>query len=1441
MADIRITPAASVMAFTSSLAFKETFTQSASGSITLYGSGSTGRTNLFAVDGNNGRLFSIDDDLSNSLFSVNTIAGLPVIEAFADNTVNIGKYGAYSFVATGSGDARIGSGSVMFVSASGAILMNTSTIATVGGFTNTTLVIKQLADGLFGGGLQIEENGTTSLAYFGSDGNTFRIGTSYRTTGAYRPISFATSGTERLRITNEGNFGFGTTTPVNSAGYTTLTVNGSSGGQITWNTANSVVGAIYNSSTALNIYSSAGFPIRFEAGGTEKMRITETGNVGIGTTSPASILNTAGAGQGITHDDSTAGKGYIRFRNGGTQLAFFGIAGSWEGSSLQDAMIAAETGLNIRFYTNGSATTKMFISGSGDVGIGTTNPGFKTTISADITKDGDLTNGTAQLSLQGSTASTKKMLLGYDTNSNGFGFIKAGNYGVTWTSLSLQPDGGNVGIGITNPGAKLHVSNGDSSLALFGPNTTWGAYLYVGASPSVIGTGAAQVITTDGNLHLDSATAKNTYINYYSQTDTFINVLSGKVGVGTSAPQGKLSVDGGDIRFNYGNAAANYYIYFNHNNSYDGGVLWARNNSTLDWQMVNTSPNGDFWMYSYGTSTVAFTLQRSSSNVGIGTTSPGTRLDVRYDDGVTSGEHNVLASFSRSGTGPLVIGYRADGTSVSSALIRIGDSLPLTIGTTSANQAFTLLNSGNVGIGTTNPTYRLEAHNNATANAALLYSSTSETTVAIGSTSNSNNANVIWYTDSGTGQIFRGGTGFSAWAGALSLNIYNSNGPIGFHPGATANVLYLTTGGLVGIGITTPQAPLSFANSVGNKIDFYHSTVSTGDRYGIQVQSDQLIIHSGAGGLSTGGILLGKSTTSTFTEAMRITNGGNVGIGTTSPTYKFEVSDGTRTGIINPNATLDGIFIGIKQAKPLVFGTNDAERMRITSAGLVGIGTTNVTSTLTVRTAANSVVGISDNTGIPRIGGYLDNGTLDELQIDSKLLYISNDNNTTMAISGSKVLIGLTSTVLTNKLVVQGDIWCTGITGSIITPGSNTQVLYNNAGTWDGASGLVYSSGNVIINGTTAINPASNRGNLTINGTSAILNFGISNTESGYIFHNGTNLDISQVLAQPLRFLTTNTVRMCIDASGNVGIGVTNPSGKLHIYGADTIVTLTNTNASGYGEFQFYEGASLKVDMFVVGSSLSTYAGANSFIIYQNSNAPIAFYTNGNNERMRITGAGNVGIGTTNPSTKLDVVGTNIRTDKAFMSQGSNATWSGAACFMDYISASSYGRIGVYDYGEPTWQNLYVGGGGKVGIGTTTFTYKLNLLGDLYITGGSIGVGVAPNSTDGRIDASNDIVAYSTSDIRFKENIQRIPNALEKVNTLSGNTFTWKPDPELTKLHGFEGNDVGIIAQEIEAILPDIVTTRDSGYKAVKYEKLVPLLIEAIKELTDKVNKLENR
>jgi len=150
--------------------------------------------------------------------------------------------------------------------------------------------------------------------------------------------------------------------------------------------------------------------------------------------------------------------------------------------------------------------------------------------------------------------------------------------------------------------------------------------------------------------------------------------------------------------------------------------------------------------------------------------------------------------------------------------------------------------------------------------------------------------------------------------------------------------------------------------------------------------------------------------------------------------------------------------------------------------------------------------------------------------------------------------------------------------------------------------------------------------------------------------------------------------------------------------------------------------------------------------------------------------------------------------------------------------------------------------------GGTTINGEGNLRFDgsaLKITGSvaissSLAVGnITPSATVGRIDASNDVVAYSTSDIRLKENITPILNPIAKIEAIGGYTFDWKPEHK--DLHGFEGHDVGVIAQEIEVIMPEVVTTRDSGYKAVKYEKLVPLLIEAIKDLQKQVDELKNR
>ena len=109
------------------------------------------------------------------------------------------------------------------------------------------------------------------------------------------------------------------------------------------------------------------------------------------------------------------------------------------------------------------------------------------------------------------------------------------------------------------------------------------------------------------------------------------------------------------------------------------------------------------------------------------------------------------------------------------------------------------------------------------------------------------------------------------------------------------------------------------------------------------------------------------------------------------------------------------------------------------------------------------------------------------------------------------------------------------------------------------------------------------------------------------------------------------------------------------------------------------------------------------------------------------------------------------------------------------------------------------------------------------------GVGIS-----GALHVGGDITAFSASDISLKENITPISNAVDKVRSISGNTFTWN---EKSVYNGEEGT--GIIAQEIEALgLPGVTETRENGTKAVRYDRLVPLLIDAIKELDGKIKSL---
>ena len=145
--------------------------------------------------------------------------------------------------------------------------------------------------------------------------------------------------------------------------------------------------------------------------------------------------------------------------------------------------------------------------------------------------------------------------------------------------------------------------------------------------------------------------------------------------------------------------------------------------------------------------------------------------------------------------------------------------------------------------------------------------------------------------------------------------------------------------------------------------------------------------------------------------------------------------------------------------------------------------------------------------------------------------------------------------------------------------------------------------------------------------------------------------------------------------------------------------------------------------------------------------------------------------------------------------------------------------------------------------GTATTANALNISNNYQIN--SLGVGTAASGTTGEIRATNEVTAYFASDERLKENIVVIDDALGKLKQIRGVMYDWK-DSHVQSRGGLDDyfvrkHDTGVIAQDVEKVLPEVVAERPDGTKAVRYEKLAGIMIQAINELSDQVEQIKKR
>ena len=296
-----------------------------------------------------------------------------------------------------------------------------------------------------------------------------------------------------------------------------------------------------------------------------------------------------------------------------------------------------------------------------------------------------------------------------------------------------------------------------------------------------------------------------------------------------------------------------------------------------------------------------------------------------------------------------------------------------------------------------------------------------------------------------------------------------------------------------------------------------------------------------------------------------------------------------------------------------------------------------------------------------------------------------------------------------------------------------------------------------------------------------------------------------------------------VGVNAQTGIGTTTPASKLHVKSNGSIFRL---EGSDHAYMEWYPQGTVTRYGWIGYSS----AGAIDLTFSsQFATGSLVLNTN-NTERFRINSSGNVGIGTSSPTSTLTLGNT-------------TGSVSGELTLNPAFTANEGGQINIRKSVNGSTADWIID---QYGTSASDARFRIfNSIGEsngiTILENGNIGMGVITPSV--RLQVGGDIIANSiagSSDVRFKTHISPIENPLQKVLQLRGVYFDWNtkdfPDRKFS-----DQKAIGFIAQEVEKVLPEVVQTEKTpeGYKAVQYDKVVALLVEAIKEQQKQIDCLK--
>ncbi|MBI2547036.1 MAG: hypothetical protein HYW23_01160, partial [Candidatus Aenigmarchaeota archaeon] len=1185
----------------------------------------------------------------------------------------------------------------------------------------------------------------------------------------------------------------------------------------------------------------------------------------------------------------------------------------------QKLVVAGNANISQNLTVNNSV---LFVDGtSGRVGIGTTSPSTRLGIVAtEVTSP----EGTPILTLDttAKAGANAGPIINFSHGGQSVSFIKAssggGNtnpylaFGVSLDAAAPAEyiridENGNVGIGTSIPEANLHIwqNSLDAVLKVEGENTGADARIVINAFDSsqidIMRDDAdrwrlERVINTDDLYLRSNATAGfgkevmfwgynagNVGINDTTPSDTltvngtmnirpkgtsalFVNP-SGKVGIGLTTPTAFLQIKGAtsvsqDALALQASSANGDYI----------SLSFLDTDGTTQRGAVRSIQGANVIQLFGGTTEV---IDARDTGVFIGTGDPLNKLDV--NGGVAIGTYAGVNTAPSNGL--IVSGNVGIGTNAPLNTLHVNGSGAQggfrVTNDSGTNVFFVNSSSGNVGIGITNPAsnVKLQIRGSAAGNNIRFFDNgqiavNGPANEAVFTIEGSTNSLKIVPEAYANGVVDPGGNLFTPAvqgdtiiykSGTLGSNfLIGSVSPIPLKF-VTEDVVRMTIlpapTGYVGIGTTTPDNLLTvlgneltanailhlnasdnFNKSVVNVLTLDHTLKSPVNSTGgigvgilfrasnnasqmISIANITAVLYNATNGTELSALTFG---TTNGTERMRIDGNGNVGIGTANPTKKLQlqvsaVDDGIRLGTVqnpgifqailaNPNND-DTVKIGTFTANILAFYFNSAEIMRFTGVPTnvgIGDGATSPTAQLHViqtdaadafrvdDAASDTTPFLIDQGGNVGIGTTTPNATLDvrgsgifstgfvnftNNTAFNQTLYVVNGNvgiNTTSPVNRLDVNGGMAigsyagvNTAPTNGLIVSGPVGF-GVSslnyGSALEVGGNTAIAYSNPGT--------VANLDII--------------NLATNWDSALKFFASGNTDNSEI-HGITGKHLT-FWTGGTRGVTSPTEKMRIESGGNVGIGTTAPSSKLHINASDdfntsvtNILTLDHTNPNGVN---LTGGIGVSILFRATDNASQLYKIGNiSAILYNSTNGSqlgaLTFSTSGSDtgdgsfghltERMRIDGNGSVGIGTTSPREKLhinkgsataatetltlarfeaeDTASVNARNARIeFWARGVGNTGFNTAGIAGVNSVGSGGSLAFYtaDTAQPLTEIMRISHLGNVGIGQTSPNVTLGVSGRANITG-YLEVGGGLNVSNGMNIISGNVGIGTTS------------------------------------------------------------------------------------------------